>query len=124
MKASLKTSLAVIVAVGIFAGGYWSGRSGVNKEPRSSSTPTADMQGMAGMRGMPGMEPGVVMVSQQNQELLGIKTATVERRPMLQTIRAVGVVAYDERRVARVQSKIEGWVEKLYVNYTGELIRK
>ena len=52
------------------------------------------------------------------------KTAAVERRAMAQTIRTVGSVTYDETRVSRVHSKIDGWVEKLYVNYTGKLVKK
>ena len=43
---------------------------------------------------------------------------------MAQTIRTVGSVTYDETRVSRVHSKIDGWVEKLYVNYTGKLVKK
>jgi multidrug efflux pump subunit AcrA (membrane-fusion protein) len=79
---------------------------------------------MQGMESMSGMSPGMVMVSQQNQQLLGIKTAVVERRAMAQTIRTVGSITYDETRVSRVHSKIDGWVEKLYVNYTGKLVKK
>src|SRR4030095_8570617 len=82
------------------------------------------MQGMGSMEGMPGMSPGMVMVSQQNQQLLGIKTAVVERRSMAQTIRTVGRVSYDETRLSLFHSKIDGWVEKLYINYTGKLVKK
>jgi len=40
------------------------------------------------------------------------------------TIRTVGTITYDETRVTHVHSKIEGWVEKLYANYTGKFVQK
>ena len=125
MAKSVKVVLMMILGLGIFAGGYFWGMNVRDKEPQAtSSTSTGEMQGMGSMEGMPGMSPGMVMVSQQNQQLLGIKTAVVERRAMAQTIRTVGNVTYDETRVSRVHSKIDGWVEKLYVNYTGKLVKK
>src|SRR5258705_4641675 len=125
MAKSASVVLMIILGLGIFAGGYFWGVSVRDKEPQAtSSTKTGEMQGMESMKGMPGMSPGMVMVSQQNQQLLGIKTAAVERRAMAQTIRTVGSVTYDETRVSRVHSKSDGWVEKLYVNYTGKLVTK
>ena len=125
MAKSVKVVLMMILGLGIFAGGYFWGMNVRDKEPQAtSSTSTGEMPGMGSMEGMPGMSPGMVMVSQQNQQLLGIKTAVVERRAMAQTIRTVGSVTYDETRVSRVHSKIDGWVEKLYVNYTGKLVKK
>jgi len=122
MAKSLKVVWVLIVGLGIFAGGYFLGMNARSKEPQATSAAKTDE--MQGMEGMPGMAPGMVMVSQQNQQLLGIKTAAVERRALSQTIRTVGNVTYDETRVSRVHSKIDGWVEKLYVDYTGKLIKK
>jgi len=125
MAKSVKVVLMMILGLGIFAGGYFWGVNFRDKELQAiSSTKTGEMQGMESMVGMPGMSPGMVMVSQQNQQLLGIKTAAVERRALAQTIRTVGSVTYDETRVSRVHSKSDGWVEKLYVNYTGKLVTK
>src|SRR4030095_13764427 len=125
MAKPVKVVLMIILGLGIFAGGYFWGMNVRDKEPEAtSSTSTGEMQGMGSMEGMPGRGPGMFRVSQQNQQWLGIKTAVVERRAMAQTIRTVGSVTYDETRVSRVHSKIEGWVEKLYVNYTGKLVKK
>jgi RND family efflux transporter MFP subunit len=44
--------------------------------------------------------------------------------PMSKTVRTVGTITYDETKLTRVHSKIEGWVEKLYVNYTGKLVER
>jgi Cu(I)/Ag(I) efflux system membrane fusion protein len=84
----------------------------------------AGMAGMSGMEGMSGMAPGMVMVSPEKQQLMGVRIATVERRPMVRTVRTVGSITYDETKVTHVHSKIEGWIDKLYVNYTGKLVEK
>jgi Cu(I)/Ag(I) efflux system membrane fusion protein len=55
---------------------------------------------------------------------IGIKTETVEKRKLTKVIRTVGKVDFDETRVYSVNTKIMGWVEKLYVDYTGKLVRK
>jgi len=55
---------------------------------------------------------------------IGVKVEDVVKRKLNKTIRAVGKVDYDERRLYSVNTKIMGWVEKLYVDYTGRLIHK
>jgi Cu(I)/Ag(I) efflux system membrane fusion protein len=55
---------------------------------------------------------------------IGVKVEDVVKRKLNKTIRTVGKVDYDERRVYSVNSKIMGWVEKLYVDYTGKAVHK
>jgi len=55
---------------------------------------------------------------------MGVKTETVEKRVLTKTIRASGVVAFDERKVYSINAKTMGWAEKLYVNYTGQFVKK
>jgi len=70
-------------------------------------------------------EPGVVTVAPGKLQLLGVRTAPVERRPALaRTVRATATVAFDERRLAVVTTKVAGWVEKLDVAATGEPVRR
>jgi RND family efflux transporter MFP subunit len=59
----------------------------------------------------------------RKQQLIGVRTEVVKRAPFVRTIRAVGRVAVDETRLRHVHTKIEGWVERLYVNATGEKVR-
>lgn len=54
----------------------------------------------------------------------GVKVEEAKTRPMSRGIRAVGQVTYDERLLYNLNSKFMGWVEKLYVDYTGKSIRK
>ncbi len=70
------------------------------------------------------MGPGAVMVSPERQQLIGLKTGLVGYRSIERTIRTVGVVEFDERRLADVNIKVEGWIESLLVNFTGEPVKK
>ena len=49
-------------------------------------------------------------------------TTRVEVRDLNNLIRAVGQVVVDEERLSDIHTKIEGWIEKLYVNKTGQLV--
>src|SRR5207249_9112452 len=48
----------------------------------------------------------------------------VEKGPLKMSLRTVGIVRPDETKVARVHLKTEGWAEKLFVNFTGQKIKK
>lgn len=69
-------------------------------------------------------EPPAVEISENAQKMIGVKTVEVSVRSFQQVIRTVGRVDYDERRLATVNTKIEGWIEKLYVDYTGRYVGK
>ncbi|OIO30067.1 MAG: hypothetical protein AUJ60_03500 [Nitrospirae bacterium CG1_02_44_142] len=60
----------------------------------------------------------------EKQQLLGVKTVAASVKPLQKIIRTVGRIEYDERRLATVNTKIEGWIERLYVNYTGKYVKK
>ncbi|HSF14454.1 MAG TPA: efflux RND transporter periplasmic adaptor subunit [Vicinamibacteria bacterium] len=65
-----------------------------------------------------------VYVSPARQQLIGVRTAAIERRPLESSIRTVGTLAYDETRIAQVHPKIAGWVERVHVDYVGKLVRR
>lgn len=65
-----------------------------------------------------------VSVPAARQQLIGVKLATAELRDLSRTIRTTGRVAVDERRTAQVRTKFEGFVEALYVNFTGQQLRR
>ncbi|MDI6725952.1 MAG: efflux RND transporter periplasmic adaptor subunit [Smithellaceae bacterium] len=58
------------------------------------------------------------------QQLMGVKTEEVSIRPFQKIIRTVGRIEYDERRLATINSKFEGWIEKLHVDQTGQYIKR
>jgi Cu(I)/Ag(I) efflux system membrane fusion protein len=64
-----------------------------------------------------------VAVPFERRQMLGVRTAPVERRALVHEIRTVGLVGTDERRVRKVQSKVSGWVESLSLSFTGEFVK-
>lgn len=94
---------------------------------------------MAGMADMPGMDHGEdavtgsgtivddrsgIMVSEEAQAKAGLKTYKVKREKLLQTLRTVGSFASDQTREAHVHTRINGWIEKIHVDYVGKVIKK
>jgi RND family efflux transporter MFP subunit len=67
---------------------------------------------------------GVVHLDAARRQLIGVRTARVELSPFRRTIRAVGRVSYDETRLRHVHTKIDGYVERLLANATGETVRR
>jgi len=65
-----------------------------------------------------------VQVGMERVRMAGIQSAPAVRETISHPVRAVGIVVPDETRVGRVQAKIEGWIEKLHTNFTGQLVRK
>jgi Cu(I)/Ag(I) efflux system membrane fusion protein len=64
------------------------------------------------------------MVTPTKQQLIGVKTAVVETRPLETTVRAVGRVDYNEERITHINLRVSGWIEDLFVDYTGQVVRK
>lgn len=69
-------------------------------------------------------EAPAVEIPPDKQQLIGVKTVAAEIKPLHKVIRTVGMVQYDERRLATVNTKFEGWIEKLHVDYTGRYVLK
>ena len=55
---------------------------------------------------------------------MGIRTGAVTKGPLRRTIRTVGVIDYDETSLVDVTTKYKGWIEKLYVNATGQVVHR
>jgi RND family efflux transporter MFP subunit len=67
---------------------------------------------------------GTIAVEPNILQSMGVRTGNVELRPLARVIRAVGKVIYDERRLTQVNTKVDGWVERLYVKATGDRLSK
>ncbi|MFZ1981835.1 MAG: efflux RND transporter periplasmic adaptor subunit [Smithella sp.] len=65
-----------------------------------------------------------VEISSQQQHLIGVKTVKVSLKSIQKVIRTVGRIEADEQKQATINTKIEGWIEKLYVDYTGRYVKK
>jgi RND family efflux transporter MFP subunit len=68
--------------------------------------------------------PGTVRISPLKQQLIGVAYGEVMFGPVIHAIRTVGKVTYDETKIARIHPKIEGWIERVHVDYVGKFVRK
>jgi multidrug efflux pump subunit AcrA (membrane-fusion protein) len=85
----------------------------------------ADEVGAAEAGAAESQVPGLatVQVGSRGLRLAGVQTAGAAREVLRRSIRTVGLVTPDERRIRHVHTKISGWVEELYVNYTGQAVK-
>jgi Cu(I)/Ag(I) efflux system membrane fusion protein len=70
----------------------------------------------------PEVVPGVVKISFDKVQLLGVRSEPAIPRELTRTIRAVGTIQANERLLYQVAPRFEGWIEKLYVNTTGQSV--
>jgi len=107
--------LAALVLVATAAVAWWATRE-----------PTPDGEAVthnhAGAALADGAQP--IMLSAEEAGRIGITVADVQSGPMEREVRTVAQVSYDETRVATIALKVDGWVERLYVNITGQPVRK
>jgi Cu(I)/Ag(I) efflux system membrane fusion protein len=62
------------------------------------------------------------MIPGELQQRIGVRTGRVERGPLVMSVDALGIVQPNETQVARVNIKTEGWIDKLFVNYVGQVV--
>jgi len=125
--AGLAATVAVVIVLSNGAGrGVGEGDvPGMADMPGTSGTAGADgMDGMAGMDMGGAAADGSVRLSAGEVATFGITFGSVEVRPLSRTVRAVGLVQFDETRMAYVSPKFGGWAERLYVNFTGQTVRE
>jgi RND family efflux transporter MFP subunit len=77
-----------------------------------------------GMAGMEMGDEGTIRLTADQVRTFGITFGTAEVRPLERTIRAVGLVSFDETRMAYVTPKFGGYVERLYVDFTGQPVSR
>ena len=65
-----------------------------------------------------------VKLTPERQQLIGVQTGVAETRTIGSSVRTVGRVAVDETRLHKITTKFDGYIEKLYVDYTGKEVRR
>jgi Cu(I)/Ag(I) efflux system membrane fusion protein len=70
------------------------------------------------------IQEGAISIDPVTVQNMGLKTAHAEERKLTRTIRAVGHIDYNEELLHTVNTKISGWIEKLYVEKTGDLVKR
>src|SRR5712691_9230571 len=99
------------------------GRVGEKESMEGMPMKEMDMKSMQGMEGMKGMQPGAVAITAVSRQLIGVRTAPVSYAPLAQEIRAVGTVEYDERKLTKVNLRVSGWIEQVFINAIGQSVR-
>ncbi len=67
---------------------------------------------------------GTVTINPVVVQNIGVRTTAVKHKNLSRTIRTVGRIAFDEKRVARLHPKYDGWVEQMFVDQTGDRVQK
>lgn len=143
---------AFIVVAGV-AAGYWMGTRSAAQAPReavqgakeerkvrfyrnpmgladTSPVPKKDPMGMdyvpvyEGEEPEPDMPAGTVKIRLDKVQLLGVRSEPAELRELKRTVHAVGTIQANERLLYTVAPRFEGWIEKLYVNTTGQPVAR
>ncbi len=109
---------AVLLAFAVIARPW---RQGPQPDPGQTRTSGDAMSDMASME-MGG--EGEIRLTADQIRTFGVTFGTAEMRPLEKTIRAVGLVDFDETRMAYVSPKFSGYVERLYVDFTGQPVSK
>lgn len=71
-----------------------------------------------------GEDAATIEIPADKQKLIGVRSVVAEAVPLHRNIRTIGRIEYDERGLTTINTKIEGWIEKLHVNYTGDYVKK
>ncbi len=135
-RAFLATLIAAIVlAIGV-AGLSWRLHTASHAQAEQAMEPAAagtsqaaqpDMQNMSGEQSVPPQPETLLAPMQltpQRMQNIGVQIGEVKYQPVNDEIRFFGNVQADERRLAYVQTRFSGWIRKLFVDATGDFVRK
>ncbi|MEO6952805.1 MAG: efflux RND transporter periplasmic adaptor subunit, partial [Polyangia bacterium] len=92
-----------------------------------STRPGKDAMGMdliAVREGDPGANLHSIVLDGATVQRMGVRVAPVRRERLTRIVRALGRVEFDETRVSAINMKFDGWIEKLWVDETGQLVNK
>jgi len=95
--------------------------------PDTSPVPKKDSMGMdyiAVCADEAAEAPGTVKISLDKVQRLGVRSEMVEERALVRTVRAFASLQFDERKQYVVAPKFGGWIEKLRVNATGDMVQR
>ncbi|NQZ94827.1 MAG: efflux RND transporter periplasmic adaptor subunit [Moritella sp.] len=69
-------------------------------------------------------DAGLVTISARVENNLGVRTQTAVLRPFIAEINTVGMLEFNQDTLWQINSRVSGWVDKLYINSEGEYVNK
>lgn len=154
MKRAAIITVSFVVVVGAFLAGSWYNQRAIVKNPVAGArkvlyyvdpmhpayksdkpgiapdcgmelVPVYDDGSMGGAGGSASsMPPGTVNISPERQQLIGLKVHLVDKRSVAHSLRALGRVAVDDRRVYLINSAATGWVREISSVTVGSIVHK
>ena len=150
MKNATKLALGIFLLLCVAAAGYWFGTRAAPGTKEIAGTAKAERRvlyysnpmGLADISPVPkkdamGMDyipvysdeagaggANVISIDADKVQKLGVKSEPATLRELHKNLRATGRIETDERRTYTIAPKFEGWVERLYVNATGQAVTK
>ena len=121
MNRKARWSLAAVVTT-LLALGVWAVTA--NRNDPEQRPAVADQIAGGDMAGMDMSSDGSAHLTAEQIRQFGVTFATVEERTISGEVRTVGIVNFDETRVAIVTPKFGGYVERLHVDFTGQPVRR
>ncbi len=70
------------------------------------------------------MPMGTVTIPPEKQVMAGVRTAVVERKALIRDIRTTAQIVADETKIAHVHVKVAGYIDQVYVDFVGQLVKK
>ena len=90
-----------------------------------SQTPRKDSMGMEMVPVYEGEDDGgAISIDPVTMQNMGLRTAVVSKGAVRRNIRTVGAIDFNETSLREVTTKFKGWIEKLYVDSTGQQVHK
>jgi Cu(I)/Ag(I) efflux system membrane fusion protein len=94
---------------------------GMDLVPQYAEDNTSQSGGTTTAAAMPA---GTVKIAPDKQQLIGVRTATVQRQSLVRIVRTTGQLTSDETKLAHIHVKVNGYIDKGYVDYVGQLVKK
>lgn len=117
--------IVVIAVAAALTGWFERRRQPAQNASAISERPTATPRGEpGGMSGMDMSSGHTVRLTANQIRQFGVTFGTVDERMLDNTVRTVGTVAVDETTLSDVTPRFSGYVERLYVDATGQRVRK
>lgn len=90
--------------------------------PGAAETPASPAGAPAAGPASPGAQ--YIRITPERQQQIGVRFAEAADQPAYVETRAVGRVAYDERQIAHVHTKVSGWIEDVFVDFVGAPVKR